>query len=92
MYKVRSKTNSNVSKSCERISYEVVLLNIKFLAILSADILLAAFFIGLLALLVYIPQKLIHLQPLPDFFISKGQNLAFSLSPSLLELLTVNLF
>jgi hypothetical protein len=61
-------------------------------AILSADVLLAAFFIGSSVLLVYFPQKLIHLQPLRDFVISKGQNLAFSLSPSLLKLLTVNLF
>jgi hypothetical protein len=33
---------------------------------LSADV--AAFFIGSSVSMVYFPQKLIHLQPLPDFF------------------------
>jgi hypothetical protein len=57
---------------------------------LSAYVLLAAFFIGSSVLLVYFSENLTHLQPLPDFLISKGQNLAFSLSPSLLKHLTVN--
>jgi hypothetical protein len=69
------KNNSNVSISGDRMIFEVVLQDIKYSWLYCPWL-----FYWIISFAgIFLPKKIIHLQPLPEVYISEGQNSAFSL-------------